>query len=83
MVLYHSIRRVTENMWAIDLRGLTMLSFGRMWKTLGHKTRKMVEHCKWGLINHSSTLYFVFLYLYFGKKKYKIYRSKRKQNQKA
>jgi hypothetical protein len=78
MVLYHSIRRVTENMWAIDLRGLTMLSFGRMWKTLGHKTRKMVEHCKWGLINHSSTLY-----QNFGKKKYKIYRSKRKQNQKA
>lgn len=38
--------------WAIAMKGLTVLAFGGMWKTLGHWTKKVLESWMWSWMGH-------------------------------
>lgn len=55
MVFYHSRRKATKTdistmKWDIAVTGVSMLSFGGLWKTMGLWTRKVIEHCKQAIL---------------------------------
>lgn len=55
MAFYHSRRKATKTeigtrKWAIAVTGLSVLSFGGLWKTMGLQTRKVSEHCKQAIL---------------------------------